>query len=172
MLNFVLRVIGCCAFAYLLWRIFGAFGLVFSAPLFGVALAKPILEGMSSARRGMRVLAYRNIEGRHYDYQGTPIDVMEDFEHCRWLRVADVRRVIPAFPKDETLGVMLGSGVANFDADKALRVKADVLHEHLAKAATPDSIKFRTWLHRTVLLPERKARERRNQERGPPPRMT
>jgi len=131
--------------------------LVFSSLVFGVALAKPIVEGVGNIYGIIRALVYRDVEGRHYAYDGKSIDVVEDSGKSRWLRVSDVRSILPHLPKDETLCALLGPGVSTIGSP-ALRVRAEVLHEYLAKATTSDSLKFRLWIGRTIVFPSSRAR--------------
>ena len=78
LVNLLLRLVACCAVAYAAWRVAGAQGLVFSSVVFGVVLARPIVECVASASGYMRYRAYRNVQGRHFSYEGRSIDIVED----------------------------------------------------------------------------------------------
>jgi hypothetical protein len=152
--------VACCAVAYVAWRFAGTEGLVFSSLVFGAALAKPIMECVASVFGYVRYRVYRNVQGRHYSYDGRSIDIIEDDQGYRWLRLSDVRGILPNLPRDESLCALLGAGVATLGSS-SLRVKAEVLHEYLAKASTTDVVKFRIWIERTVIFPAGRARANR-----------
>ena len=166
LLTIALRLAVCSAVAWLAWRWRGASGLVFSAPLFGLALAKPIVDAISGWLRLTRRLAYGDLEGRHYVHRGTPIDVVEDAEHVRWLRTADVRRVIDALPDDAVLARLYPSGVRADAAVRATlarpsaRISAEALADYLRKSTQPRSLRFARWLERDVAYSARRLRER------------
>jgi hypothetical protein len=158
----LIRLVVCCAVAYVAWRILGTQGLIYSSIVFGVALARPIIDSVASAYGAIRSRAYRDVEGRHYSYQGKSVDMVEDDRGYKWLLLADVRKILPSLPRDESLRTLLGVGVATLGSS-ALRVRAEALHEYLAKASTSDPAKFRRWLERTVIFPSGRARASRNE---------
>lgn len=160
LLSFAIRLAGCSAIAWLAWQWFGASGLVYSAPLFGVALAGPIVEALSAWLRLARRLAVGNVEGRHYAHRGTPIDIVEDAEHVRWLRTDDVRRVIEGLPVDAVLARLYPHGVRSDPARRTARISAEALADYLGKSTGAKSRSFARWLERDVAYAARRLRER------------
>ena len=166
LLTIALRLAVCSAVAWLAWRWRGASGLVFSAPLFGLALAKPILESAGAWMRFTRRHAYRHVEGRHYAHRGTSIDVDEDAEHVRWLRIDDVRRVIDGLPADPVLARLYPDGVRHEAPRRGAmggpfaRISAEALADYLRKSTEPESLRFARWLERDVAFAARRLRER------------
>lgn len=159
MIQVAARLIACCGLAYLAWRSLGAVGLVYSAPVFGVAFARPILDAGADLYRLVRSLAYRDVSGRHHAYKGRPIDVVVDSDGDPWLRASDVRGVIPDFPRDEALRAILGPGGSTQGKDGSLRVGAGALHAYLVRSTAAESIRFKVWIQRTVIYPARRARQ-------------
>ena len=88
--SIALRVAACAVVTWGAWRIFGPVGIVFVAPLFGVAFARPLIELAETAFRTMRHANWRHVEGRHYAYRGRSIAVIEDADRQRWIRIGDV----------------------------------------------------------------------------------
>ena len=166
LLTIAIRLAACSGVAWLAWRWHGASGLVFSAPLFGVALAKPIVDAISAWLRVTRRLAYCDLEGRHYVHRGAPVDIVEDAEHVRWLRTADVRRIIDALPDDAVLARLYPTGVRAEAAARAAlappgaRISAEALADYLRKSTQPRSLRFARWLERDVAYGARRLRER------------
>jgi hypothetical protein len=106
----------------------------------------------------MRSHVYRDSEDRLFSYKGIPIDAVEDDRKYRWLRLSNVRTVLPRLPRDETLQRILGSNVSTVGSDGALRVKAEALHEYLANATVVESATFRAWIEKNIIYASRKAR--------------
>ncbi len=156
----LLRGAVCAAFAFGLWRVFGAFGLVFAAPLFGVLLARPLVELASDLGRATRGLALDSVEGRHYAFKGLHIEVVEDADGRRWLRAADVRKAVPGLPADASLLHLYPGGARRHGRRGGVGVEADVLLQSLARASEPQTLKFRHWLEREVVLPAQRRRAR------------
>ncbi len=156
----VLRSALASAFAYGLWRAFGASGLVFAAPLFGVLLARPLIDLAGDLGRATRGLALDDIEGRHYAFKGLHIDVAEDADGRRWLRAADVRKAVPGLPADASLLHLFPAGTRRAGRRRAVGVEAETLRQALDRSSEPQTLKFRLWLEREVILPARRQRER------------
>jgi len=136
----------CAAVAWVLFRLIGAAGIVFSAPLFGLALARPLIEIAGGGVRAARALALHDIEGRHYEFKGTSIDIVEDDTGHRWLRLDNVRSVLRGLPGDRVLERVLGAGFLRGDLSTAPRIQAEALLGVLRKASDPRSLRFLHWL--------------------------
>ncbi|MEO7150175.1 MAG: hypothetical protein ABIX46_00455 [Burkholderiaceae bacterium] len=166
LLTLALRFAGCSAVAWLAWRWLGAAGLVYSGALFGLALARPLVEAAGAWWRTTRRWAYGDLDGRHYAHRGTPIDVVEDTDHVRWLRTDDVRRVIGGLPGDPALARLYPDGVRRDPPRRAAlatgsaRISAEALADYLRKSTAPASLRFARWLERDVAHAARRLRER------------
>ena len=154
-----------------LWRLLGLLGVVVSAPLFGFLLARPLLDLVGASGAAVKQLALADLEGRHFEYRGVALDIAEDEEHRRWIRVADLRKLLPGLPRDELLRRQYASDCRDDAATataKALRIEAGALLAHLAKATEPATLRLKTWLEREVVAPSEKLRERAAGSRRPP----
>jgi hypothetical protein len=156
MQTFALRLLACCTAAYFAWSALGAQGLVWCAPLFGIALAGPIFNVITSAWAWLRALAYRDVEGRHYAFKGVSISVAEDEAGQRWLRLSDVRKVLPWLAGDEALRQIFAAHLRPVRPDRATRVQAEALLAYLARRASPDAVPFMLWIERTVVYPSKR----------------
>lgn len=159
--------VGCVA-AYGLWRLFGPFGLVFSAPLFGVLLAKPIYELVGTLRDTAKGLAYAPVAGRHFEHRGIALDIVEDDRHHRWIRLQDVRKLIVALPRDAVLQRQFPDGLRT-DGGRGARIRADALLVYLARSTDADAVRLRNWLDREVVRPAARRRERAGVPDSRPP---
>lgn len=160
LLKIALRTLGCAVLTYAAWLKFGNTMLAICAPLFGVALARPILDLFEEANHANTRAAFRDVHGRHFVYKGTPIDVMEDSESYRWLRLADVRKIVTALPADGVLRGMHPDGLLDINSDRDSCIKAEALLAYLQKATEPASLRFKLWLEREVVMPAIRIRQR------------
>ena len=156
--EFVLRLALCGLGAWLGWRLLGAVGLVVTAPLFGVALARPLMDLAGLAWHGTRVQAWRPVEGRFYAFRGQPVAVVEDVSHRRWLRLADVRQAVALGRSDQALA---HEGAARvFETEGDWHVEAEALLEALRREPGDRALKFHHWVERDVAFPARQRRRR------------
>jgi hypothetical protein len=137
----------------------GVFGLVWAAPLWGVLLARPIVESVSVLARGIKASALDTRGARLYTFRSHDIRVF--FEDRRpWIVEPDLLAVLGLEPDpertrryDATEFDRIGStGLKGFSEAGVLRVLAGSRH--------PDVIKLRLWLEREIFAPARRRRER------------
>ncbi len=160
LLKIALRTLACAVVTYGVWLKFGTVSLVVCAPLFGVALARPILELMEESAHTARRMAFRDVDGRHFVYKGTPLDVIDDTDSYRWIRLADVRKIVTGLPADQVLRSLFPEGLQDPTASKAVCIKAEALLQYLQKATDPATLRFKLWLEREVVFPATRLRER------------
>jgi hypothetical protein len=153
-----LRLLACSLAAYFAWSALGAVGLVYASVLVAMAFAGPVLDAALNLRRFARVLVYGQVQGRHCAYRGRSIDVLPDLDGRQWLRLSDVRRVLPELLRDEALQRLLGDAVQALAPDPALRIEAGALVSYLAGASQLETAKFRAWVERSLAAPKRKLR--------------
>ena len=154
------RVALCLAVSWCVWRIGGLVPMVATAPLYGVLLAKPILDLLSDARHRARALAWRPVEGRYYVFRGTPVQVLEDDAHVRWVRAADVRRIVGFTASDGALALTYPNGWRLLGDPLQAHFSDETLLAHLRKENSPEALRFRHWAERTISYPARQLRER------------
>ena len=157
---FTLRLLVCGAVAYGLWRVLGPIGLAASAPVFGITLAKPLFELVAEFGHAARGLAYADLAGRHFEHRGFALDIRDDEHHHRWLSTRDVRKVIRALPREAVLQRQFPEGVRLDPGIRGHRISADALMHYLSKSTHGDSVRFRNWLEREVVLPAANIRRR------------
>ena len=167
LLTVALRLVLCSAVTYLLWRVLGAVGIVACAPLFGIALARPILDLLGGSPRLARQLAFRAVEGRHFEHRGRALDIVEDKAHYRWLLLSHVRRFVPDLPSDPSLRHRFPEGVWTSAAGRDSRIQAEALFDCLQGCSDADLLKFRHWLERDVIFPAQQLRRRTNPDKHP-----
>jgi hypothetical protein len=131
-----------------------------------LALARPIVEVASDARHTLRRAALGDLQGRFYAFHGRPLQVLEDDDHRRWVRVNDVRAIVGFTTTDGALALSYPSGFrrigeAGYLSDEALLV-------HLAREPAPAALKLRHWAEREVTHPARQVRARLGIRIAPP----
>ena len=159
--SIALRLALCAALAVFVQRHFGLASAVGLAPLVGIALARPLLELAGGLRDLARQRIYRDVAGRYFEHRGQAIDVIEDEAGQRWLRTADLRKLIPVLPRDDLLRRIHAGDLMDLGTPPTPRILADALADYLAKSSDADSLRLRNWLEREVSGPARRRRERR-----------
>jgi hypothetical protein len=167
LLQIAVRVLLCGAVSWAVWRIGGLAAMVGTAPLYGVALAKPLLDLFGELRHVMRAAVWRPLEGRHFAYRGRSVQVLEDDDHRRWVRVADMRAVIGHTATDGALALSHPGGCRRAGRPAELHLSDDALLAHLGKQHTAEALRFRHWVEREVAFPARRLRSRHATLRPP-----
>ena len=153
------RLALCAACSWLVWRFGGLVVMVTTAPLYGVLLARPLLDLASELRHHTRALAWRSVEGRHFAFKGIPVQVLEDDTHHRRVRAADVRRIVGFTASDGALALTYPKGWRRMGAPAQPHFSDEALITHLAKENTPEAVRFRHWVEREIVFPARRRRE-------------
>jgi hypothetical protein len=156
--SIALRAAACAMAMWIGWRMFGTAGLVFVAPLIGVAFARPLVELAESTYRAMRHANWRDVEGRHYAYRGRSISVVEDADGRRWLRLADVRAVVGFTASDGALSLAYPDGWTRVGRAAEPYIGAEALLVHLGKERGPEALRMKIWVERAVAFPARRDR--------------
>lgn len=154
------RLACCAAVTYAAWRFGGAITAVATLPLIGILLASPLIDLAGHLRHQLRAIAWRDLEGRHHEFQGIPVQVFEDAGHHRWVSIADVRRILGSSTSDEVLARLYPDGWRRIGKPARLCLCDESLLMHLAKTSTPLGGRFRQWVERDIAFPARRLRER------------
>lgn len=135
------------------WWLGEWFGLLMGAPLVGWLIAPVLYDGAAFGFRTARWLALHPLQGNYYAYRGNAIEVLEDDDGFRWLRVSDVRGTLRDLPKDATLQHIEPERTEFDEAGKRLAMRSDALLQWVSKAHTAEHIRFKVWVERAVHNP-------------------
>ncbi len=166
-LRVAIRLALCAAVSWVLWRIGGAALMMWSAPLYGTALARPLIDLASELRHATRAAVWRPLEGRHCAYRGTPVQVLEDEEHVRWVRAADVRRIIGHGSSNGVLALTYPNGWRTLGKPAEPHFSDEALIAHLRTETSPEALRFRHWAEHTIAFPAQRRRARLGIRRHP-----
>ena len=158
--SIALRLAACGLVAFAAWRLLGTTGLAVAAPAFGIALARPLLDLAGALRDAMKRSHLRDVEGRHYAYRGRRVQVIDDADRRRWVRLADVRAIVGFTASDGALAISYPGGVRLLGRPAEAHVGEEALLAHLAKERTPEATRLRRWVEREIVFPARRERER------------
>lgn len=158
--SIALRSALCALVAWLAWRQLGPTGLATTAPLFGIALARPLIELGGAVRDAMKRSHLGPVEGTHYAFRGRRMHVIEDADRRRWVRLADVRAVVGFTASDGALAITYPDGVRRLGRPAEAHVGEEALLAHLRKERSPEAVRLRSWVEREVVFPARRERER------------
>lgn len=151
----------CALVSGLAWWTAGATGFVTSLALWGVALARPLLDLAGELRHTMRAAVWHELEGRHYSFRGLAVQVLEDDDGRCWIRVADVRRIVGFTASDRALALSYPQGWGHLGRPPQPHMSTEALLVHLGKETSPVALKLRQWIEREIDFPARRRRERR-----------
>jgi len=154
------RSAGCAVLFWWIWRTFGLATAMPVAALFGIALARPLIDFAEAVARLMHHAHWRDVEGRHYAYRGREVAVVEDIDRHRWVRLADVRAIVGFTASDGALAVSYPEAVKQFGRPPVAYVRDDALLGHLAKERSDEAARLRGWIEREIAFPARRERER------------
>jgi hypothetical protein len=174
-LNVTLRIGLAAAFSsFAYWKMGGAIPAVLTIPIWGILLAKPILEGVAGYYSWAKKQPYVPWQGRYYEFGNIHIRVFEDdFGHL-WFCDKDVLQVLGQtvsktyqFAYGESdYRVIPGERLQGFSENAVILVVSRIRH--------PSAGKFKFWLEREVLAPHHNKREKaglpssaRHQEKDP-----
>jgi hypothetical protein len=134
----------------------GWIGFVLSVPLYGTALAKPLVELFCEGITWLSRQPMRHWEGRYYEFNGIQIRVYEDDDKL-WFVAKDVLRAtnVPAIPESFAATHSQGFRVL---ADTTLTcLDLDTVEKLLARSREHEPQRFILWARREVETPwERK----------------
>jgi hypothetical protein len=136
----------------------GPFATVLASPLLAVVVARPVLALLANVRHDMRARTWLPVHGHHFAFKGITIHVLEDETHCRWVSLADARKVVGMTASDSVLALTYPGRCARMGQGARLYLRDDALVEHLDKENNPAALRFRTWVDRDIAFPGRRIR--------------
>ncbi|MGZ5204021.1 MAG: hypothetical protein ACXWCU_02620 [Caldimonas sp.] len=155
-----IRLALCAAATWVVWRLRVGPGVLFMSALFGLALARPLLELGIGIWHEMRRSNWRELEGRHFAFKGRTVRVVEDADHQRWVRLADIRAIAGFTASDAALQITYPGGWSLRGRPPEPHLSDEALLAHLAKERGPEAVRLRQWVEREIVFPARRQRER------------
>jgi len=145
--------IGLGAMALLGYKM-GLIGLVFAAPILGIAIAKPLVEGIHEGFVWTANQPLRKWEGRFYEFGGVQIRILEH-KDALWFAADDVITATNIPVKGRTL--LEASTIPLEDAGDLPFLSMEGLEKVLLRHRSHESQRFLLWAKRDVHAPwERK----------------
>jgi hypothetical protein len=151
LLRIALRALLCAAMTWWMYTKLGLVAVPIAAPLFGAALARPLIDLLEAMHQSGKEHILREAQGRYWAHRGTRVDIAEDDDDARWLLLTDVRKIVPGLPRDEVMRKQYADRVAVLEPAPGLRIRADALADYLQKSTDTSSLKFKTWLDHEVM---------------------
>jgi hypothetical protein len=155
-----MRLVICVGVTWAGVTLLGLIGLALTAPIWGVMLAKPVLEFFPALGRVIHRHAFQEWEGKYYKYGLVHLRAYFDGDDA-WFNAEDVLSVL-----DKTPGAWLSTrftpeeyGVNPGRKDKGFStagvIKLTQISDH------PEAPKFRLWFERTVVFNLNRKKEMR-----------
>lgn len=147
------------AYALLGYR-FGVFAFLIASPVFATLMKRPLFDLLADFRRRVREHVWLPVHGHHYVFKGMTIHVLEDDDHCRWISLADVRKVLGVTATERALAHTYPGRLQSMGEAAETHIRDDALVTHLSKENQATALRFRTWVERNIALPGRTIRKR------------
>lgn len=155
------RAAACAAVSGVLWYYLGLAVAVPTAVLWGVALAKPILEVTADLVGHLRSASLRDVEGVHYAHAGKSVEVIED-DDARWLRAAHIQRLLGDPATEAVFAHRFGADGSRREGRDRWYVRDEALIDYLEQSDTVNARRnaLRLFVLRDVMNPHRHRRRR------------
>ncbi len=153
----------------LLGNTFGKFAWLLASPLVAYGIARPLMALVSDFRHKILGAVWLPVHGKHFVFRNVTIRVVEDDEGQRWVNLADVRKVVAATAPDRTLAISYPGRIADKGRPARPHLRDDALVTHLGTHREPETLRFRTWVDRSIAVPGRKVRENLSIDRAAHP---
>lgn len=154
------RIVACAGVSAALWIYLGAAVAVPSAVLWGVALARPLMELTTGLAQGLRAVAYRDVEGHYYMHAGQPVEVLET-DDARWLRAAALQRLLGDTNREDVFARRFGPGASRDGRRGRVYLRDEAVLAYLAQSSQAMSARrngLRLFVEREVIDPHRRRR--------------
>lgn len=155
-----IRLALCAVTTWALWRLGFGTGLLFMAGAVGIVLARPLMDLTIALWHELRRANWRELEGHHFAFKGRSVRVVEDADHQRWIRLADIRAIAGFIAGDTALQITYPGGWSMRGRPREPYVSDETLLAHVAKERSPEAARLRRWVEREIVFPARRQRER------------
>ncbi len=153
--------IALCLAAYaLLGYRFGVFALLYTLPLFATLMARSLFALLTNVRRKALEQVWLPVHGQYYVFKDITIHVLEDDDHCRWVSLFDVQKVVGVTASERALALAYPDRLRSMGEPAQAHIRGDALVAHLGKENKPTALRFRTWVERNIVFPGQTVRKR------------
>jgi hypothetical protein len=158
-IGLTVRILAGCAVTWFLYQMQGPFGLLFAAPVWGMLLARPILELIPAFTRGLRRSAYTDWEGEVHTFETHSLRVRSIGGYA-WVVDVDLLAIVGEKASDTRRRRADAALHAPIPDSRLWGLSEAGAVKLLASSRHPEANKVRLFLERQVFLPARKRRER------------
>jgi hypothetical protein len=137
----------------------GWIAFVITIPLYGAALAKPIIEMADEGYGWFSAQPLKAWEGRYYEFNMTQIRVYEDGDKL-WFVANDVVSAAGVPPIPVSFRATYRHGFMMIESAKLEGIDVDTVELYLNKNPGHDAARFALWVRREVEKPWKKKREK------------
>jgi len=156
------------AFTWFAYRQTGAIGLIFSAPVWGLLLARPLFEVLAAANQRIKETAWSEPGIERHAFASHPLRGMH-VGGCPWVVDVDLLSVLGDQPSEQSRRRADPARYAQLPDNGLWGYSEGGATALLAASRHPDAHKLRLYLERQVFFPARKKRERTTEVKRPLP---
>lgn len=163
----VVRLILCAALSaamtWIGWKLgdkpWALLGFVFSTPIMGMALRKPLVECLHEGFTWMSRQPLMKWQGSYYAFNDVQVRVYED-EGELWFVASDVLSAVGMRGLPDSFLAIYPDGSRVVAGTRLTALNAESLEQMLGKRNEHEAIRFLQWMRREVVKPWERKRER------------
>ncbi len=157
-----LRLMVCGAMTFAAWRWLDLTVAVLTAPLWGMLLARPILDIAIDVHRRLREAALPGDGGSHHAVGGVSLEVIEEGPFA-WIAATGLKRSLGHRETDDVFAARFPGGWIRREPRARLYIRADAVIRHLDDAPDrmhPGRLRLRRAVEQDILFPLAERRRR------------
>ena len=153
-----IRVAIGAAFTWFAYDTADAYGLVFSAPVWGLLLARPLFELGETLTQSIKQSAWEETGIERHSFGGDPVRVTH-IDGFVWIVDTDLLAILGEKPSEQSRRRAHPARYARLPGNRLWGYSEDAVLSLLASSRHRDAHKLRLYLERQVFLPARRKRE-------------
>ena len=163
----LLRLVLCAALSAAMtwvgWKLGGkSWGLtafLFSTPIIGLALCRPLVEGIHEGFTWLSQRPLAKWQGSYYAFNDVQVRVFEDEDEL-WFAAKDVLAAVGMRSIPDSFLAIYPEGSRVIPGTRLTALNARALEQMLGKRNEHEAIRFLQWMRREVVKPWERKRER------------
>jgi hypothetical protein len=149
-LMFVLRTLFCAGVSWLLWRFIGWQTAILSVVIWGVLLAKPLLELIATWFNWAKREPYAKWQGNYYEFVNVQIRILVRSDGL-WFCARDVLQVIGEKPVRGLENIYSATEYRRFEDERIAAFSERGVERVLRRSRHRDAARMWLWLEREVI---------------------
>lgn len=135
---------------------FGLIIMVFVSPAYAALVLPSVFQLSGSFWHGVRCSVWMPVHGKHHVYKDITLHLHTDPRGGLWLPLHEVESVVGPLLAERTLALQYPGKVHSLGKPLRPHIHFDALLPHLGKRNDQVALRFKHWLDRNIVFPDRK----------------